>query len=439
LKLPAPHQHPGKPLLTADPARTATPAEPTPDDPAARRRWLILALLFTITVINFIDRQTLSILAPVLRVALHLSNEAYGRIVAALQFGMMSGELPMGYIMDRFGTRLGLSAAVLWWSAATGAQTLARGGFSFGLIRYWMGTGECGNYSGGVKSISRLFPRRNRTLALGIFNSGSMIGSTIAPPLIVFLLARHGFRAAFLVPAFFGLLWIPAWWLLRGPEQPRREHQIQTPTTHLLRTSSAWAVMGCRFFHGPVLQFYWYWIPSYLVSARHMTMTQVGFVAWFPYLLGDSGGLIGGWLAGALQHRGLSVLNVRRITLIGSGFACLSSFAVPYIRSQPAALLIMGIAILFANLYSANMYGAITDLAPHAEVGRVTGLTGFAGGLSGLLFPLLTGWLVDHFSYTPAFAIVALLPLAGALALFTTGRRYYTDPDLNQPALPSSS
>jgi ACS family hexuronate transporter-like MFS transporter len=424
-------------LLTADPTRTATPAEPALDDPAVRRRWLILALLFLITVINFIDRQTLSILAPVLRVALHLSNEAYGRIVAALQFGMMSGELPMGYIMDRFGTRLGLSAAVLWWSAATGAQTLAGGGFSFGIIRYWMGTGECGNYSGGLKAITRLFGKRNRTLALGIFNSGSMIGSTIAPPLIVFLLARYGFRAAFLVPAFFGLLWIPLWWSVRGPEQPLHEYEIRTPTRRLLCTSSTWAVMGCRFFHGPVLQFYWYWIPSYLVSARHMTMTQVGFVAWFPYLLGDSGGVLGGWLAGVLQRAGLSLLNVRRWTLFGSAIACFSSFAVPYLRSSTAALLVMGIAILFANLFSANMYGAITDLAPHAEVGRVTGLTGFAGGFSGLLFPLLTGWLVDHVSYTPAFAIVALLPLAGAIALFTIGRRYYTDPELNQPSQPS--
>ena len=368
-----------------------------------------------------------------LRQVLHLSNEAYGRIVSALQFGMMTGEVPMGYIMDRWGTRLGLSAAVLWWSAATGAQAVAGSGFSFGLIRYWMGTGESGNFSGGIKCITRLFERRNRTLALGIFNSGSMIGSTLAPPLIVFLLTRYGFRAAFLVPAMLGLLWIPAWWWVRGPEPLECEHAERLPMRVLLRDSSAWAVMSCRFFHGPVLQYFWYWMPSYLVSARHMTMVQVGWLAWIPFLMGDVGGVIGGWLAGRMQRRGVPTLKVRQRLLFGSALICLVSFAVPYVRNAILALLVIGVVILFANLYSANMYGAITDLVEEPQVGRVTGLTGFAGGLSGLLFPLLTGWLVDHVSYTPAFALVAIMPLAGAILLFTIGRRYYTDVELRDP------
>jgi ACS family hexuronate transporter-like MFS transporter len=398
-----------------------------------QRRWVVLGLLFTITVINFIDRQTLSILAPVLRTVLHMSNEAYGRIVSALQFGMMSGELPMGYIMDRWGTRLGLSAAVLWWSAATGAQAAAGSGLSFGLIRYWMGTGECGNFSGGVKCITRLFEKRNRTLALGIFNSGSMIGSTIAPPLIVYLLTRYSFRVAFLVPAVLGLLWIPFWFWARGPERLESVAVARSPTTSLVKDSSVWALMSCRFFHGPVLQFYWYWMPSYLVSARHMTMLQVGWLAWIPFLMGDAGGVIGGWVAGRMQRLGVPTLNVRRRLLFGSSIVCLSSFAVPFVRSAVWALIVIGLAVLFANLYSANMYGAITDLVEEAQVGRVTGFTGFAGGLSGLLFPLLTGWLVDHFSYTPAFAFVAVMPLLGAISLFTIGRRYYTDLELRDP------
>ena len=144
------------------------------------RRWLILALIFSITVINFIDRQTLSVLAPVLRATFHLSNEYYGRIVAALQFGMMSGEFPMGWLMDRWGARFGLTAAVLWWSAATGSQVFAGSGLQLGITRFWMGTGEAGNYSGGMKAVSRFFPKGKRTLAIGIFNSGSMIGATIS-------------------------------------------------------------------------------------------------------------------------------------------------------------------------------------------------------------------------------------------------------------------
>ncbi len=150
-----------------------------PNDETGRRRWLVLSLIFAITVINFIDRQTLSVLAPVLRKALDLSNTEYGRIVSALQFGLMSGEFPIGYLMDRWGARLGMSAAVLWWSGATGAQVFARNGLQFGFIRFWMGTGECGNYSGGIKTVTRLFSKKQRTLAIGIFNGGSMVGATV--------------------------------------------------------------------------------------------------------------------------------------------------------------------------------------------------------------------------------------------------------------------
>jgi ACS family hexuronate transporter-like MFS transporter len=398
------------------------------------RRWLILSLIFAITVINFIDRQTLSVLAPVLRKALDLSNTEYGRIVSALQFGLMSGEFPVGLLMDRWGARLGMSAAVLWWSGATGAQVFARNGLQFGLIRFWMGTGECGNYSGGVKTVTRLFSRKERTLAIGIFNGGSMVGATIAPPLIVFLMQRYGFRAAFLLPAFAGALWVPAWWLLYGRE-PNEEQKTKAQTvslSQLLSTSSAWAIMVCRFFNGPVLQFYWYWIPSYLVSVRHLSITQIGALGWIPFFLGSIGGVVGGWAAGRLQRFGLSMVNVRRITMYGSGLVCIASLAVPYLNSAAAAMIMIGVAMMAANFFSANMFASVTDLFPVEQAGRAIGLTGFAGGLSGLLFPLLTGWTVDHFSYSPVFLMVAFMPLLGAFGLFVLGRKYKS-PELSLP------
>ena len=391
-----------------------------------RRAWFILSLLFAITVINFVDRQTLSVLAPVLRKTLSLSNEQYGRIVSALQFGMMSGEFPMGWLMDRWGARLGLSVAVSWWSLATGWQIFARSGSQFGLIRYWMGTGECGNTSGGMKTVTEFFAKKDRTLAIGIFNSGSMIGSTLAPPLIVFLMQRYGFRAAFLVPACAGVCWLPLWWFSYGKEaRPTRRAEQNVSLREMLSTSSSWAVMACRFFHGPVIQFYWYWIPSYLVAVRHLSMTQIGLMAWIPYFLGDAGGIVGGWVTGLLQRSGLSILNVRRLTMYGSGAFCLLSVAVPYVKHAVAALMLIGIAVMFANFFSANMYAAVTDLFSEKQIGRATGLTGFAGGLSGLLFPLATGWMVDHVSYTPAFIMVAIMPLLGATSLFMIGRRYH--------------
>lgn len=395
----------------------------------SRRRWVVLALIFSITVINFIDRQTLSVLAPVLRASYHLSSEAYGRIVAALQFGMMSSEFPMGWLMDRIGAGLGLSAAVLWWSAATGSQIFTRTGFQLGATRLWMGTGEAGNYSGGMKAVSRFFSQDQRTLAIGIFNSGSMIGATIAPPLIVFLMERYGFRAAFVVPALLGAIWVPLWWFV----YPRHtapasveEGATQIPVRDLLRQSSAWAVMMCRFFIGPVMQFYWYWIPSYLYSVRHMSLTQIGILGWIPFFLGNSGGVFGGWAAGWLQKRKIKIYHVRQITMYGSSLVCISSLLVPYLRHAFPALLMIGIAMMADNFLSANMFGAVTDLFPDQAVGRATGLTGVSGGLSGLLFPLLTGVMVQRVSYKPVFIMIAFMPLLGTMALFILGKKYRT-------------
>jgi len=398
------------------------------DASSSNRRWLILALIFTITVINFIDRQTLSVLAPELMKVLHLTNEQYGRIVSALQFGMMSGEFPMGALMDRWGARIGMSLAVGWWSAATGAQILARTGTQFGLTRFWMGTGECGNYSGGMKTVTRLFRKRERTLAIGIFNSGSMIGSTIALPLIVFLMQHYGFRTAFLVPALAGFLWVPLWWYFYGRE-PKIPMDVapKISSREMLKLPESWAVMACRFFIGPVMQFYWYWMPSYLVTVRHMSMIQLGFLGLIPLLLGDIGGVAGGWAAGFLQRRGFSILNVRRITMYGSALLCVTSLLVPHMSTVIAALLMIGIAVFADNFLSANMFGAVTDLFTDRQVGRATGLTGVAGGVSGLLFPLLTGILIDHFSYTPVFLCVAFMPLIGTAALFAIARKQYRE------------
>jgi MFS transporter, ACS family, hexuronate transporter len=400
-------------------------AAPTAGLQSSRARWIALTLLLTITIINFIDRQTVSVLAPLLRQIMHLSNEQYGRIVSAFQLGMMAGEFPMGWLMDRWGVRFGLTGAALWWSVATGAQSFTRSGAQLGLTRFWMGTGECGNYSGGMKAIFRLFDPGERTLAIGIFNSGSMIGATIAPPLVVFLAQRYGFRTAFMVPAVLGIVWTPFWfYLYREGVGDRLRPEGTISLRVLLAQSSAWAVMLCRFFIGPVMQFYWYWIPSYLYSVRHLSLAQIGFLSWIPFLLGDTGGIAGGWASGWLQNRGFGIYSVRRITMYSSATLCLASLAVPYLTNTAAAFLAIGVAVMADNFLSANMFGAVTDLFPEHTVGRATGLTGVAGGLSGLLFPLLTGHFADHVSYAPVFIMVAFMPLVGTALLFLIGRQY---------------
>lgn len=422
-------------MLQTDETRRAENADAA-GSRQSRRPWLVLSLLFLLTVIMFVARQALSVMAPVLRNVFRLSNEQYGRIVSALGFGMMTGEFPMGMLMDWLGSRLGLSVAVAWWSAATGSLALAGSGVQLGLSQFWKGTGECGAYSGGVKTVTRLFEKKDRTLAIGIFNGGSVIGATLAPPVIVYLLQHYGFRIAFLVPTVAGFLWIPLWWFLykREPRDKTEAARPRISTRELFGKSSSWAVMLCRFFIGPVMQFYWYWTPSYLYNARHMTMTEIGILGWIPFLMGDVGGVLGGWFAGVLLRRGLSVRNTRRISMYGSALLCAVSLAVPYMRGLGAALTMISIAIAADNFLSAHMFAAVTDLFPDEQVGRATGLTGIAGGLSGMLFPLLTGRLVDHISYAPVFVLVAIMPMLGTLALFAAGREYRTERRLALPA-----
>lgn len=405
------------------PARADEPAR----DP---RRWALLGLLFLVTIVNFVDRQTLSIVAPVLRDDFHLSNEAYGFIVAAFQLGMLVGEVPMGTLMDRRGPRFGLSFAVISWSLANALHATARGAWHFALLRFWLGTGECGNYSGGVKLVSERFPVRERALAIGIFNSASMLGAMIATATIPLVAARWGWRTAFVLPSALGFIWVVLWLAVhprrRGSTpQPFETDRAQAPTMRaLLRVPQTWALMGCRFLVGPVVQLYWYWTPEYLVRTHGLALKSVAAFAWIPYLLGDVGSIGGGWVAAALLGRGVSLAATRRITLLGGAALCLCSLVVARAGSAGMAIAGISVVLLGHTFLSGNMFAAVGDLFPASATARVTALTGLAGGTSGMLFPWLTGVLVDRVSYTPVFVLASAMPLAGVLVLLAFARDF---------------
>ncbi len=411
---------------------------PAPAPRVGAVRWYVLGLLFLITVLDFIDRQGLSVVAPVLRDRFHLSATDYGVMVASFQCGMMLAEFPMGMLMDRRGVRFGLSFAVLWWSLAATLHAAARTLWQFCACRFWLGTGQCGNFSGGVKVVARWFPAHERALAIGIFNGGCLIGPMIAPPVLVFITLRFGWPAAFYLPGicgvFFAALWIAFY---RDPERHRwltaeEKRYIQegapkepgTPPSNraLLRLPQTWGVMLARMLAGPVFQFYLYWLPEYLYRERGLSLQSIGLLAWMPFLFGDIGSITGGWLAGALIKRGVSVTNARRITMFMGAACCLLSFAVVQAQSVPGAMAGICIVLLGHTFLSANMFAAISDLFPNGAVGRVTALTGIAGGLSGMLFPLLTGVLVDRFSYLPVFSLAAIMPALGCAVLFLSVR-----------------
>lgn len=415
-------------------------AQPDAMPPLHRQvRWWILGLLFFVTVINFVDRLTLSFVAPILRDSFKLSNQDYGFIVSSFVFGMMIGEFPMGWLMDRRGPRFGLSFAVIWWSIANALHALGQSKLHFSALRFWMGTGECGNYSGGVKVVGQWFPPKERAFAIGIFNGASLIAGVITPPLVVFITLRLGWKAAFLIPSVIGMLWVFFWRrYYRPPEQHdqlteaerryinqgRADETGEGPTNlQLLRLPQTWGLMLCRLLVGPVIQFYLFWLPEYLYRSRGLTMAAIGFVAALPPVFGDVGSIGGGWVTGRLIHQGISVIAARKIVMWAGAALCALSVVV-VLANAP---LVWGAALCAVYLghyaLSGNMFAAITDLIPNSATARVTALTGIAGGLSGTLFPLLTGWLVDKISFKPVFFIAALMPAAGVAVLWLFSAR----------------
>lgn len=409
-------------------------------------RWQVLTLLFLVTVINFIHRLTLSVVAPELTREFHLSNSDYGTIVAAFMFGMMVGEFPIGWLMDRIGVRDGFSFSVIWWSLAAGLHAIARSATQFSIFRFWMGTGECGNFSGGMKVVSEWFPARERAFAVGVFNAGSMIGSLVTTPLIVFLMVTFNWRFAFVGPSLLGFVWVIIWRIVYRPldKHPRitqaemdyiragqPEHALEAPPNRvLLRHIQGWGLILCRFLVGPVIQFYWFWMPLYLFNARHLSLAAIGAYAWIPYLLGDVGSIGGGWLAGFLMRRGMSLQGARLTTMVAGALCCAMSAWVTQAATAAVAIAFMCLVMFGHTCLSANMFAAISDIYPEGAVGRMTGLTGIAGGISGVLFPKLTGFLVDKFSYAPVFLIAACMPAAGVLCLglMARGFRRISDP-----------
>jgi MFS transporter, ACS family, hexuronate transporter len=392
-------------------------------------RWWILAALFASTVINFVDRQALSVVSPLLRDKLTLSNRELSYIQTGFMLGMLLGELPQGWLMDRRGTRLGLTFAVAWWSCANALHAFAQTLTHFVGLRFWLGTGECGNYSGGNKTVARWFPVRERALAVGVFNGGAALGNVIALPLITWILLNLGWHWVFLLPSAMGLAWAFWWWRLLG--RAEREHPLvaaeveQAPATRfLLGTRQAWGLMLCRALVGPVVQFFLFWMPEYFYRQRGMSLKEIGYSVWLPYLCGDLGSMAGGWFAGWLIARGVAVGRARAMAMSIGAVCCLGSLGIFGAATSSGAIAWICLVLFGHYFLSANMFTAISDLMPQSAVGRTTALTGIAGGLSGALFPLVAGYWIDHASFAPVFALVAVMPAFGVLALVAFNRRF---------------
>jgi len=385
----------------------------------SRRRWLMISFAFWATVINYMDRQTLSVAAPVLREQFHMSNTEYSRVVFAfmLAYTIMNGV--SGPLIDRLGTRLGYALSIGWWSAAAVLHAFVRGAVSLGAARFLLGMGEAGNWPGGVKVVAEWFPEQERALASGIFNSGSAVGAILAPPAVAYILLTYGWPAAFVAVGFLGFLWLIFWWpVYRTPAGAKAESAAPMPVRRLLRSRFVLSLTISKIFMDPVWYFYTFWFPEYLKNARHFDMAAIGKYSWIPFMAAGVGNYAGGWLSGYWLRRGWSVTATRKSGV--TFFAALMTAAIPAVLVTDAwlSMALVSVAMLGYTGASANMLSMPADVFPKNAVASIWGLASMGSGFGGMLFTLMTGWAVDHFSYRPVFFGFGVLPLICATILW---------------------
>lgn len=381
----------------------------------------MVAMAFFATAINYLDRQTLSVAAPVLIDQFHMSNESYARVIFAFMLAYTIANGISGPLLDRLGTRLGFALTMAWWSAADILHALAHGAWSLGVYRFLLGIGEAGNWPASVKVVAEWFPAKERALASGIFNSGSAVGAIVAPPVVVWLLLRYGWRQAFVWVGITGLVWLVVWsFAYRTPEGARAE--ITAPAVspwRLFRTRFVWSFTLSKVFLDPVWYFYIFWFPEYLKRARHFSMVSIGEYAWIPFAVAGAGNLLGGWLSGFMLRRGFSLNAARKggVTI----FAIIMVSAIPAVLtpSAMASIALVSLAMLGYTGCCAILLACPADVFPKNTVGSIWGLASMGSGFGGMIFALITGAVVDHFSYAPVFIGFGIMPLICAAILWT--------------------
>jgi ACS family hexuronate transporter-like MFS transporter len=410
-------------------------ATPTPSPEHERRtrfRWVICALLFCATTINYVDRGVLGVLAVPLQKSIGWTDTQYGDINAAFTLAYAFGFLVMGWFMDRVGTRIGYAVSLTFWSLSAAGHALAQSAFGFGVARFFLGLGEAGNFPAAVKTTAEWFPRQERALATGIFNAGSNVGAIVAPLAVPWLALTWGWQSAFIVTGLAGLLWLAFWVpLYRRPEQHwavnaaelahiQQEHEAPAAKVrwrHLIPHRQTWAFALGKFLTDPIWWFYLFWSAKFLNERFGVDLKHIGPPLVTIYLLADVGSVGGGWLSSRLLKLGWTPNAARKTAMLVCALCIVPVILAPIVSGMWVAVGLIGLAAAAHQGFSANMYTLTSDMFPRRAVGSVVGLGGMAGALGGFLMQLGSGRIKEMTgSYLVMFVIAGTIYL-GALAV----------------------
>src|SRR5215467_753318 len=384
-------------------------------------RWVICALLFFATTINYVDRQIIGLLKQTLQGQIGWNEIDYSNVIFAFQLAYAIGLLFAGRVMDRLGTRKGFSLSVLFWSLAAMAHALAHSVLGFGVARVGLGLSESGNFPACIKAIAEWFPKKERALATGIFNCGTNIGALATPLIVPWIQSNYGWRAAFVVTGALGFVWLVAWLAVyRVPEEHSRvskaeleyirsdapEPPAKIPWLQLIPHPQTWAFAIGKFMTDPIWWFYLFWLPDFLFKTHGITLSSVGLPLFVIYTMATIGSIGGGWISSSLLKRGFSINTSRKAAMLIAALMVVPIIFAAKVSSLWAAVILIGLAAAGHQGFSANLFTLTSDTFPRRAVGSVVGFGGMFGSLGGLFIAELTGYVLQWTgSYLPMFII----------------------------------
>ena len=419
-----------------------------------RYRWVICAMLFVATTINYVDRQIIGLLKPDLQHLFAWTERDYAAIVFTFQLAYAIGLLLSGRVMDKLGTKKGFTLAILLWSIAAVAHAVADrvpwltfptlniddktgvtfvsltgAAAGFALARFLLGLGEAGNFPASIKTVAEWFPRRERALATGIFNSGTNIGALVTPIVVPVLVSWWGWQEAFIVTGLLGFLWVIWWWVSYAtPDKHPKvtaeelaliqsdppESSTPVPWSSIIGYRQTWAFAIGKFLTDPVWWLYLFWIPDFFNRLYGLNIKQLGAPLVTIYLITDIGSIGGGWLSSHFLKRGWSVNAARKVTMLICALLVLPIMAAPRIDNLWGAVLLVSLAASAHQGWSANIFTLVSDMFPRRAVGSVVGFGGMAGAIGGMVLSLIVGEILQRTgSYVGVFLIAGFAYLTG--------------------------
>jgi len=379
-------------------------------------RWYILVLLFVATTINYLDRQIIGLLKPILETEFDWSETDFAYIVMAFTAAYAIGLLFFGWFVDKVGTKRGYSIIVGLWSLAGMLHAAARGAWGFALARLGLGLGEAGNFPAGVKAVSEWFPKKEKALATGIFNSGTSIGVIVALLLVPWILRHYGWHEVFLITGALGFIWMAFWYFMysspekskfiseeeralirNGQEEGEVLEKVPIKWFKLFSFPQTWAFVVGKAFIDPIFWFFLFWLPAYFSSAFNLDLTKPSFELMIIYTSTTVGSIGGGYLSSWLIKKGWPTLKARKTVLLVFAVCEISIILVQFASSMWMVVGLISLAVAIHQAWATNIFTIASDLFPTQAVSSIVGIGGMAGAVGGILFPMLVGTLLDYY------------------------------------------